>query len=167
MNEIINAMDFSTGWWYPVVLGFFCLFFVITMPKRINWREIYLTFGLIAGLVWVVDTVFAIWLDLFDIGDPTKRGIGEFFLYAIIPPCLAVIYLNFYQERNKFLHTLLFTALSGLVEWGAVAVGLMKETHWNTLYSLPVFLAVYYLFLPKHLNILENTTSQQNRWRSS
>lgn len=161
MNEIIKSMDFSTGWWYPVVLGILLLFFVVFMPKRINWREIYLTFGLIAGLVWVVDTIFAVWFNLFDIGDPHERGIAEFFLYSIIPSSLAVIYLNFYQERNKLPYTFLFISISGLAEWLTVAVGLMKLNHWNTLYSLPVYFVVYYFLLPEHLRIMERTPNSQ------
>jgi hypothetical protein len=163
MQEIINEMDFSTGWWYPVALGILLLFFVIVMPKIITWREIYLTFGFIAGIVWVTDTVFAVWLNLFDIGDPGKRGIAEFFLYSIIPPCFAILYLNYYKENQKLQFTLLFSAISGMAEWLSVAVGLMKPTHWNTLFSLPVYFVVYYFFLPMHLNMMDQVRFGERR----
>ncbi|WP_309119191.1 hypothetical protein [Paenibacillus sp.] len=136
---------------------------IVIMPKRMNWREIYLTFGFIAGLVWSVDTIFAGWFDLFDIGKPKEVGIAEFFLFSVIPSCFAVIYLNFYQERNKILYPLLFTALSELAEWVTVAVGIMKLNQWNPLYSLPVYLFVYYFFLPKHKSIMERTTTSPFR----
>ncbi|WP_248925690.1 hypothetical protein [Paenibacillus hamazuiensis] len=161
LNDIVDSMDFSTGWWYPVVLGLFLLLFVAFMPKRgVNWREIYLTFGVIAGLVWATDTVFAVWFDLFDVGEPHKRGIGEFFLYSIIPPSFSVIYLNYYEERHKLLYTLIFTSLSGLAEWATVAVGLMKLNNWHTLFSVPVYLVVYYYYLPVHLRIMERTADK-------
>ncbi|MCY9658182.1 hypothetical protein P5G65_04550 [Paenibacillus chondroitinus] len=162
MNQIIQNMDFSKGWWYPAILGVFLLLFIVFMPKRLNMSEIYLTFGVIAGLVWVIDTIFSVWLDLFDVGSPNKRGIPEFFMYTIIPPSFAVIYLNVYQEYKKLLYTILFTAVSELAEWLAVAVGIMTLKHWNPLYSIPVYLVVYYFYLPFHLRVMKRTSKSEH-----
>jgi hypothetical protein len=37
----------TQGWWYPAILGSVLLLIVIFMPKRINWKEIYITFVLL------------------------------------------------------------------------------------------------------------------------
>ncbi|WP_134684873.1 hypothetical protein [Brevibacillus migulae] len=156
LNKVIENMDFSTGWWYPVTLGIILILFVIFMPKRLNWREIYLTMGVIAASVWIIDTIVSVWLDVFDIGKKGLRGIPELFLYSVIPPSIAVIYLNYYIEEKKLMYSILFTALSFTAEWLAVAVGLMKLHQWRPIYSIPVYLVVYYFLLPLHLTFLKS-----------
>lgn len=83
------------GWWYPAILSLILILVIIFMPKkRISWKEIYITFGIIGYVVWMVDMTIAVPFDLFDIGDPQKEGLPELLLYGIIPSCLSVIYLN-------------------------------------------------------------------------
>lgn len=93
---------FSQGWWYPAILGTALLLFILIMPKRLSWKEIYITFGIIGFIVWMVDITLAVPFDIFDIGDPKKEGISELFLYGVIPSCLSVIYLNFFTQSKKW-----------------------------------------------------------------
>lgn len=93
---------FSQGWWYPAILGTALLLFILIMPKRLSWKEIYITFGIIGFIVWMVDITLAVPFDIFDIGDLKKEGISELFLYGVIPSCLSVIYLNFFTQSKKW-----------------------------------------------------------------
>ncbi|GIN88260.1 hypothetical protein J6TS2_46460 [Heyndrickxia sporothermodurans] len=54
--------DFSLnqGWWYPAFLSLILLLIVFFMPKkRISWKEVYITFGIIGYIVWMVDMTIA------------------------------------------------------------------------------------------------------------
>jgi hypothetical protein len=151
----VKQPDFSLnhGWWYPALLSAILLLIVIYMPKkRINWKEIYITFGVIGYIVWMIDMTIAVPFDLFDLGDPKKEGIPELTLFGIIPSCLSVIYLNLYKEDNKWFWVIFFVILSLLLEWTTTKVGLMKD--YNTLWSTPVHFVAYAFYLPWHLKFI-------------
>ncbi|MEH7505364.1 hypothetical protein V7152_25740 [Neobacillus drentensis] len=143
----------SQGWWYPAILSVILLLIVFFMPKkRINWKEIYITFGVIGYIVWMIDMTIAVPFDLFDLGNPRKEGLPELTLFGIIPSCLSVIYLNFYKEEKKWFLVIFFVILSLIFEWLTTRVGLMK--HWNTWYSTPVHFVAYAFYLPWHLKFI-------------
>lgn len=147
--------DFSLnqGWWYPFILSIILLLIVLFMPKkRINWIEIYITFGVIGYILWMVDMTIAVPFDLFDLGDPQKEGIPELTLFGIIPSCLSVIYLNVYKEDKRWFFVILFVFLSLLLEWITTKVGLMKD--YNTLWSTPVHFVAYTFYLPWHIKFI-------------
>lgn len=65
----------SQGWWYPAILSVILLLIVFFMPKkRINSKEIYITFGVIGYIVWMIDMTIAVPFDLFDLGTHEKKG---------------------------------------------------------------------------------------------
>ncbi|MBN8203559.1 hypothetical protein [Bacillus sp. NTK034] len=150
----------TQGWWYPAILGLVLISIVIFMSKkRICWKEIYIIFGLIGYIVWMVDITIAVPLDLFDIGDPQKEGLPELLLFGIIPSCLSVIYLNFYKNESKWFWVILFVILSLILEWLTVKVGLMKR--WNTWWSTPVHFIAYAFFLPWLLKFIKSSETYQ------
>ncbi|WP_045522254.1 hypothetical protein [Neobacillus niacini] len=149
--------DFSLnkGWWYPVILSVILLLIVFFMPKkRINWKEIYITFGIIGYLLWMIDMTIAVPFDIFDLGDPQKEGIPELTLFGIIPSCLSVIYLNLYKEDKKWFLVISFLILSLVLEWLTTIVGLMKN--YNNWYSTPVHFVAYAFYLPWHLKYIRS-----------
>lgn len=160
MNNFIHNLDLQQkGIWFPLVAGAIALFFILLMPKRqINWRGIYLTFGVVGFVALMLD-VFIVgeYFDLFDIGDPNLEGIGDLVTYGIIPPCLAIAYLNYFDRKNKWLYVALFTIVSFLFEWELTHVGYMKLKGWQNWFSIPVYIIVYGLWLPWHLNLMQNT----------
>lgn len=142
------------GWWYPAVLAAILIFYIILMPKRMRWREIFLVFSVIGYIVWTIDMMLAAPFDIFDIAHPEKEGLPELLLYGILPACFSVIYLNHYKEGKKWLWASAFIIASFLAEWLAVQVGIMNLKHWNTWWSLPVYFVAYGFFLPWLLRII-------------
>ena len=159
MNTFIRNLDLQQqGIWFPLVISAIVLLFVLFMPKRqINWRGIYLTFGVVGFVALMLDIfIVAEYFDLFDIGDPNIEGFGDLVTYGIIPACLAVAYLNYFDRKNKWLYVFLFTLVSFLFEWGLTQVGYMKLKGWQNWYSIAVYLIVYGLWLPWHLKLLQH-----------
>lgn len=152
MESIFKNLDLSAkGLWLPVSLGIIILLYALLMPKKkISWREIYITIGVIGLVTWIADGIFSRYLDLVDFGHPKILGIGEFITYSFLPSSLSVIYLNYLNKANKWKLVIIFTVISFLIEWAVVKVGYMKLTHWNHLFSIPIFFFVYSYFLPLH-----------------
>ncbi|WP_438448203.1 hypothetical protein [Gorillibacterium sp. sgz5001074] len=146
--------DLAKGWWYAALLASILIPIVIFMPKRLKLHEIYATIAVIGYVVWFVDINLAIPFDIFDIGSQGKQGLPELLLYGVIPPCLSVIYLNFYKPDHKWKLAIPFFIGSFLLEWLTVQVGLMTLKTYNTLYSLPVHFLAYAYLLPWHLRFI-------------
>lgn len=142
----------SQGWWYPAILSVILLLIVFFMPKRLNWKEIYITFGIIGYILWMIDMTIAVPFDVFDLGDPQKEGIPELTLFGIIPSCLSVIYLNLFKEDKKWFLVIFFVITSLILEWLTTKVGLMKN--YNNLYSTPIHFVAYAFYLPWHLKFI-------------
>lgn len=157
MESIIKSLDLNAkGLWLPVSLGIVLLSYALLMPKKeISWRELYITIGVVGFATWVSDSIFAKYLDLVDFGDPNIVGIGEFITYNFVPSSLSVIYLNYFTRDRIWKLAIIFTVLSFLIEWAVVKAGYMKLTHWNHLFSIPIFFLVYRYILPLHLNIIK------------
>lgn len=157
MESIIKSLDLNAkGLWLPVLLGIVLLLYALLMPKKgISWRELYITIGVVGLATWVSDTIFAKYLDLVDFGDPIELGIGEFITYNFVPSSLSVIYLNYLNRDYKWKLVIIFTVISFLIEWAVGKVGYMKLTHWNHLYSIPIFFLVYSYILPLHFKIIK------------
>lgn len=157
MESIIKNLDLGAkGLWLPVSLGIILFLYALLMPKKmINWRELYITIGVIGLVTWIADGIFARYLDLVDFGNPNISGIGEFISYSLVPSSLAVIYLNYLNKENKWKLVIIFTLISILIEWTVAKVGYMKLPHWSHLYSIPIFFLVYSYILPLHLRIIK------------
>ena len=157
MDTVIASLDLQQkGIWLPLLVGAILLLFVFFMPKRqMNWQSIYLTAGVVTAVGLLLDiNIIGQYLDLFDLGDPNKEGIGDLISYSIIPSCLAVIYLNYLDQQRKGVYIVIFIALSFLYEWELTQLGYMKLKGWQNWYSIFVYLVVYGLWLPWHLNIM-------------
>ncbi|MEW9674324.1 hypothetical protein [Ammoniphilus sp. 3BR4] len=155
LHKIMDNLDLqSKGIWFPITFGVIVLLFALFMPKRLSWREFYLTFGLVGWIGWMSDIFIGITLDWFDLGIPNKIGLADIISIGIIPSALSVIFLNYYEEKRKWLYAIGFTALSFAFEWVAVQVGYMKLHGWNTWWSLPVYIFVYGFFLPWHIKLI-------------
>ncbi|WP_318503995.1 hypothetical protein [Bacillus sp. T3] len=157
MDSIMKNLDLNAkGLWLPVSLGLIILLYALLMPKKeIGWRELYITIGVIGFMTWVTDSIFAKYLDLVDFGHPKIVGLGEFITYNFVPSSLSVIYLNYLNSNNKWKLVIVFTIISFFIEWAVERVGYMKLTHWNHLFSIPIFFFVYSFILPLHLRIIK------------
>lgn len=163
MNGFLDRLDIhAQGLWLPLVFGAIVLLFVIFMPKRqITWLGIYFTFGVIGYVGLILDiNVMAEYFDLFDLGDPLREGIGDLASYAVIPSCLAAIFLNYYDKKNKWLYVAVFTFISYSYEWALTSIGYMKLAGWQNWYSIPVFIVIYGLWLPWHLEALKKVFAE-------
>lgn len=157
LSSVIKNLDLGAqGLWFPIVSSLILLLYALFMPKKeINWRDFYVTFGVIGFVAWVSDSLFGKMLDLVDFGDPQVTGIGEFLSYSLIPSSLGVIYLNYYKKTNKWALVIIFTILSALIEWGMRKIGYMKIHGWSFFISIPVYLVVFSIFLPLHKRIIK------------
>jgi hypothetical protein len=157
MSSVIKNLDLGAqGLWFSIVSSLILFLYALFMPKKeINWRDFYVTFGVIGFAAWVSDSLFGKMLDLVDFGDPQVTGIGEFLSYSLIPSSLGVIYLNYFKKTNKWALVIVFTVISALIEWGMRKVGYMKIHGWSFFISIPVYLVVYSIFLPLHRRIIK------------
>jgi len=156
MNRFIENLDLSAnGTWLPIIVGVIVLGFMLFMPKRLRWTEIYLTFGVVGFVTFFMDiAVMAGFFDVFDLGKPAVVGVGDIISYSVIPSCIAIIFLNYYQKDKKWMYVGLFTLLSFLFEWGLVQVGFMELKGWKTWWSIPVYIFVFGFWLPWHFNLI-------------
>ncbi|MEH7549455.1 MULTISPECIES: hypothetical protein [Bacillaceae] len=156
MQQFIVNLDLGAkGLWFPVTASIlFALTVLIISKKHISWREIYITFGIVGFVTWFSDGLIARELDLFDIGDPNKAGIGDVLSYTFIPTSLAILYLNYLTKNNKWKLTLYFTLIALLIEFGMVYVGYLKFKGWNWLASIIVFLLAFGFLLPIHIKLI-------------
>jgi hypothetical protein len=157
MEKFIQNLDLTAkGIWFPITLGTITLIYILFMPKRLTWREIYLIFGTIGYVALIIDMFFMLnYFDIFDLGrNPKQEGIGDLISYGVIPSCYAVIFLNHLKQEKKWLFVALFTLLSFLSEWMLVQVGYMKLKGWQTWWSIPVFIIVFGFWLPWHLRLI-------------
>lgn len=146
--------DLSQGYWFPLIVGGVLFTFLLLMPKHISWKEVYITFGVVGYLAWMADMIFAITLDVFDLGKGEIVGIGDIFTFGIIASSLAVIFLNYLKRDNKWILVIVFIILSSLFEWTLVKVGYMKLHGWQTWWSIPAYFIMFGLFLPWHLKFI-------------
>jgi len=156
MQQFIENLDLGAkGLWFPVTASIlFALTVLIISKKHISWREIYITFGIVGFVTWFSDGLIARELDLFDIGDTNKAGIGDVLSYTFIPTSLAILYLNYLTKNNKWKLTLCFTLIALLIEFGMVYVGYLKFKGWNWLASIIVFLLAFGFLLPIHIKLI-------------
>ncbi|MEA4926845.1 MAG: hypothetical protein VB084_16250 [Syntrophomonadaceae bacterium] len=163
MNSILERMDLhGPGLWLPLAVGAALLLFIILMPKKkMNWRSIYLTFGVVSYVTLMLDVfILGEYLDWFDIGDKYMEGLGDLFTYSIIPSCLAIAYLNYFNLQKKWIYVGIFTIISFLYEWALTHLGYMQLNGWRTWYSLPVYIVVYGLWLPWHFQLMQRIYQQ-------
>lgn len=156
MQQFIENLDLEAqGLWFPVTVSILFALTVLIIPKKnISWREIYITFGVVGFVTWFSDGLLARELDLFDIGNPQKAGIGDLLSYTFIPTSLAILYLNYLTTNNKWKLTFCFTLVSLLIEFGMVYVEYLKFKGWNWLFSIIVFLIAFGFLLPFHIKLI-------------
>ncbi|MBE5102240.1 hypothetical protein [Priestia aryabhattai] len=154
-KKILDNFDVSAqGIWYPIGLGIVLLVFILFMPKKLTWKEIYITFGIVGWLATITDLIVGANLDFYNLGKPQHEGVGDIISYGFIPPLFAIIYLNYYKKGKRWRFVLLFTILSLLAHWLMIQVGFMKKNIWKVGYDIPVFLFVYRCFLPWHIRFI-------------
>lgn len=144
----------AKGVWYILAGGVLVLGYILFMPKKLKWREIYLTFGVVATLAFISHTAVGVWSDAFDLGKKGGYGLADIIVMAIISPALAVIFLNYFRPEKKWRYVIIFTAISFLYEWGAVQSGYMRLKWWHTWWSIPVYLFIFGIYLPWHLRYM-------------
>ncbi|QJW46574.1 hypothetical protein HA075_12555 [bacterium BFN5] len=103
-------------------------------------------------------TILGSYFDWFDLGDSQIEGLGDLASYGVIPSCLAIIYLNYFNRQSKWAYVALFTLLSFLYEWELTNLGYMKLKGWQDWYSIPIFILVYGAWLPWHYEVIQRSS---------
>lgn len=161
MEDVIPRLDLQQpGIWFPLSIAASLLVFMIFMPKRqINWQGIYITFGVVGYVGVMLDiNILGSYLDWFDLGDSKIEGLGDLASYGVIPSCLAIIYLNYFNRQSKWTYVFLFSVLSFLYEWELTNLGYMKLKGWQDWYSIPILILVYGAWLPWHYEVIQRSS---------
>lgn len=158
MQSWIDQLDLGAkGFWYPTTVSILLVLTVIFIPKkRITWRDIYITFGVVGFATWISDAFITRTFNWLDLGNPDKSGLGEILCYTFIPTSLSVLYLNYLTASNKWKMAIIFTILSSLVELGMIYSGYMKYNGWHWGFSIIAFLIIYGFVLPIHMRIIKH-----------
>lgn len=158
LNKIIENLDIhAKGSWVPIIWTLILLIVVLFMPKqKMNWLQIYCTYGVISAVTWIANSVFGVYIDLVDFGSGELTGIGEMLTYAFVPSSLAILFLNKLERDNRIKLTLLFVLLSLFIEWTCHISGYMVYKEWNLFFSIPVYIVIYYFFLPFHYRLIKD-----------
>ncbi|MEH6955574.1 hypothetical protein [Neobacillus drentensis] len=82
-------------------------------------------------------------LDWLDFGPTKKVEYTDWVLVSLVPSLLAVLYLNFKKEKQSLLYSMIWTAISFLMEFLLAKIGYMKHHQWKIWYSIPVYFAAY------------------------
>ncbi|MGG0741551.1 hypothetical protein [Niallia taxi] len=142
-------------WYAYLIIEVFLLIFLI-MPKKLSLKEIYYSTGVIGFAAWLGDTLVGDVFSLFRIGPSPKTYMIDYIFISFIPLAIGLIYLNFLIIYKSAFYKWLWVVLAFFLEWGAAASGYMVNRGWKTWYSIPVFIMVFFVFLPYHLKILRN-----------
>lgn len=158
MEEIIKNLDiYAKGIWCPIAWTVFLVLIVLIMPKeKMNWLQIYITYGVIGLITWISNSIFGVFFDLVDFGDASVTGLAEMLTYTFIPSSLAVIFMNMYSKEKKAVLTVLFLVVSLFIEWTCHVSGFMEYKKWSLLFSVPIYFVIYYFFLPFHYHLFRN-----------
>ncbi|PKG23133.1 hypothetical protein [Niallia nealsonii] len=158
MNQLISNLDLhAKGLWFPVSMSIILLLIVIFIPqKNITWKEIYITFGIIAFITWFCDGLIGRVFNLLDLGNPKLTGLGEIFCYTFIPTSLANLYLNYFIEQNKWKLAAIFIPCSLGIDIGMTLSGYMVFHGWSLIYSIIIYFFTYGFFLPLHIRFIRS-----------
>ena len=161
MEDFIKNLDLhAKGVWCPIIWTLILVSYVLIMRKKnLNWLQIYCTIGIISMLAWVSNSIFGVFLDWVDFGNPAATGFAEMLTYTFIPSSLAVIFLNKFKNENRLKRTILFVILSLFIEWTCNASGYMVYKHWSIFFSVPVYFVIYYIALPIHYYLIRQINS--------
>lgn len=140
--------------WYPyTIIGIFLLI-LITMPKKLTFKEMYYSAGVFGFGTWLGDVLVGDVFKGFQIGPSPVTSPIDYIFVAFVPPAIGIIYVNFLTVTKSILYRWIFAVVSFLLEWGAVASGYMTSKGWHTWYSIPVYIFVFLIFFPLHLKIM-------------
>ncbi|MCO7125848.1 hypothetical protein NIE88_08695 [Sporolactobacillus shoreicorticis] len=165
MALILGRLDLEArGIWYPLLFSAFVILFVVFMKKRhLTWRQIYATFGMVCSLSWIADISSAIYFDAFRYGTDHGIGIADLLSITFIPAGLAIIYLNYRSQSNKWLMLILFTVLSFGIEFASIQVKYFHLINWELFYSVFIYLFIYGCLLPLHKRVIASGFSSRRQ----
>ncbi|AFC28379.1 hypothetical protein PM3016_1454 [Paenibacillus mucilaginosus 3016] len=81
---------------------------LLLMPKRLNRKEIYTTWFVMACLTLNTDLIFGLILDLYDFIYPDIT-LSDLILQAALPPAAGILALNFQPQKNSQFLVLSYT----------------------------------------------------------
>lgn len=161
MSLIFSRLDLkASGMWFPISISALLVLFILFMKKRqLTWPQIYATFGVVCSFTWIMDITAAIYFDAFRYGSDHGIGFADLLSISLIPSGLAIIYLNYRTNSNKWQMVILFSLLSLAIEFAAIRFEYFHLKYWTLYYSGIVYLIIYGLVLPLHKRLLKTGVS--------
>ncbi|AUJ27010.1 MULTISPECIES: hypothetical protein [Virgibacillus] len=156
MDKVIHNLDLhSKGIWFPITISIILVLTILFIPKKhITWKELYATFGIVAFITWLSDSLVARTLDLIHLADPKTAGLAEILVYTFVPSSLAILFINYYTHKNKWFLVVVFTIISALLEWTMVHLDYLKYTGWNPFVSIAAYIIAFGFLVPLHVKLL-------------
>ncbi|WP_041967520.1 hypothetical protein [Mesobacillus selenatarsenatis] len=128
--------------WGLIVILLIALLF---MPKKLSFRENIIIAPIVGYFAWVAHILIGVKLDFVDFGPTKKVEYTDYALVSLVPPLMAVLFLNFIKNNKYLLYVIIWTILSALIEFILSEVGYMKHDDWKMWYSIPVYFVAYFL----------------------
>lgn len=119
------------------------IIFLFVMPKKLTWRKNILAIPVVSYCAWIAHFLIAVKLDFVDFGPTKEVEYPDFFLVTLIPPLLAITYLNYLKNNHYMMYAVIWSVGSFLIEYLLSLSGFMKHYEWRLWYSLPVYLLCY------------------------
>jgi hypothetical protein len=157
-GEVLNRLDLTPeGAWLVYLAGAVLMPLSLVLKKHLKWKEWYVTFMVLGSIGWLGNILFFYQLDLLDSGKPSIGSIPDTIMFFITPACVGVIFFNFFTSiRYKWVVSATFTIGSLIAEYLLVIVGFLGQKGWEIWYSIPIYIVLYFLFLPWHIKFVRD-----------
>lgn len=130
---------------------------VLFMPKRITWREIYITWAVMVALTLLTDLVLG---EIYELYDITIKGVTfhDLVFETFLPSSFGIIVVNFMPLLESYFVAYLFIGVSiaALFEFEAVHFGLLTYKGWSIWYSV-FFYFLGMIFLRWHISFIRKS----------
>ncbi|MBD1382018.1 hypothetical protein [Metabacillus arenae] len=145
----------NDGEWYVWTLVLISILTILMMPKKnLTWAGVFITLSVGGYLAWFSNSVIGSSIDLFDLAQKKTTEFSDASLLTFVPPCIATIYVNFYNPQKGWFFAITFTLVCFVLEWLLVIVGYMENINWKTWYGIPVYFFFFKFFFPFLLRLL-------------
>lgn len=121
------------------------------MPKRLTFREIYVTWAVIALINLSTDVTLDLYFNLYELAGPGVQ-IRVHFIEVTLGASFGIIFLNFMPRKIQSFGFYMagWLVITILFEQLMVKVGFIRYTGWEWWYSAPYYIAAF-LFVRWHL----------------
>lgn len=145
----LQPEKFDKNEWFILIAGILMMILFLFTDRRISVLEIVVIWVINWFMAEAADFSIAIPpFDLYDFNDSPKYEYFDFFLFVVLYPCTAYLFIHYYDKWNLkgksliiyvFIYSLLTVGLEAL----ASVFDVFTYKGWHLIFSFPVYLVVY------------------------